>query len=76
MRCPIRSCVRSAAGLAPRIGIAWKPKPSTTVRAGYSINYSNSTYASIAAQLAAQPPFASSEQVLDTLATPVPLERF
>jgi outer membrane receptor protein involved in Fe transport len=62
------------AGLAPRIGIAWKPKPSTTVRTGYGINYSNSTYASIAQQLAAQPPFATTDQVLSKLASPVPLE--
>jgi hypothetical protein len=62
------------AGVAPRVAIAWKAKPSLTVRTGYGINYSNSTYASIAAQLAAQPPFATSEQVLSKVATPVPLE--
>jgi hypothetical protein len=61
-------------GFAPRLALAWKPKPTTTVRTGYSINYSNSTYASIASQLAAQPPFAASQQVLTTLAAPVPLE--
>src|SRR5581483_8276287 len=61
-------------GFAPRIGIAWKPDASTIVRAGYGINYSSSVYQSIAIQLAAQPPFASTDTVLATRAAPVNLE--
>jgi hypothetical protein len=46
---------------APRIGVAWKPFGSkTVVRAGYGINYNLGQYASIAQNLAAQPPFAVS----------------
>ncbi len=62
------------AGLAPRIGIAWKPQPSTTVRTGYGINYSSGVYQTIAQQLAGQPPFAVTDQVLATALAPVRLE--
>jgi len=61
-------------GLAPRVGIAWKPKPSTTVRSGYGINYSSGVYQSIAQQLAGQPPFAVTDQVFGTLLSPARLE--
>jgi hypothetical protein len=47
---------------APRIGIAWRPKPKvfreTVVRAGYGVNYNTTQYSSFAKQLAFQPPFA------------------
>ena len=32
------------AGFAPRVGIAWRPKPGTVVRTGYGINYNSSVY--------------------------------
>jgi hypothetical protein len=63
------------AGLAPRIGIAWRPRSSTIVRTGYGINYSNSVYQSIAQQLATQPPFAVANTLtLTPGSSPVPLE--
>ncbi|MCX6629767.1 MAG: TonB-dependent receptor, partial [Candidatus Solibacter sp.] len=55
------SIVRSSPrNLSPRLGIAWRPFPkrNTLIRAGYSIFYSGSSYAQIANQMAAQPPFA------------------
>nr|ADC36062.1 hypothetical protein [uncultured bacterium 213] len=61
-------------GFAPRIGIAWKPQPATTVRTGYGINYSSGVYQSIAQQLAGQPPFAVTNTVLATAASPATLE--
>ena len=59
---------------APRVGVAWKATPTTTVRTGYGINYSASVYQSIAQQLANQPPFDVTTTVLSTLATPVPIQ--
>ena len=61
-------------GLAPRVGIAWRPKQGTVVRAGYGINYNSSVYQSIAQQLAGQPPFAISNTVLTAPATPLPIQ--
>lgn len=63
---------------APRLGIAWKPKPKTVVRAGYGINYNLAQYGSIIQNLAFQPPFAvaatnaSSRSNLLTLASGFP----
>jgi hypothetical protein len=69
------SIVRPDRGaFAPRVGVAWKASPTTTVRTGYGINYSASVYQSIAQQLANQPPYAVANTVLSTLATPAPLE--
>ena len=62
------------AGFAPRVGIAWKPQQATTVRTGYGINYNASVYQSIAQQLAAQPPFVTTNTVLATASTPTPIE--
>jgi hypothetical protein len=59
--------------LAPRIGVAWRVRPRTTVRTGYSIHYSAPTYASIAQRLAAQPPFAVSDTRLGTASAPLSL---
>src|SRR5262245_14539917 len=39
---------------APRVGIAWRARPGTTVRAGYGINYNLGAYGTIAQKLAAQ----------------------
>jgi len=69
------SIVRPDRGaFAPRVGLAWKANPTTTVRTGYGINYSASVYQSIAQQLANQPPFAVTNTVLSTASSPVPLE--
>ncbi len=62
------------AGFAPRVGIAWRPKPGTVVRTGYGINYNSSVYQSIAQQLAGQPPFAVTSTVLGTPGTLLPIE--
>jgi len=61
-------------GFAPRVGIAWRAKQGTIVRAGYGINYSAGVYQTIAQQLAGQPPFAVTDTVLSTRGQPVPLE--
>jgi hypothetical protein len=61
-------------GVAPRVGVAWRARTGTIVRAGYGINYNASVYQTIAQQLAAQPPFAVTNTVLATRAQPVPLE--
>jgi len=47
--------------LAPRVGFAWKPLRDTVIRGGYGINYNTGAYASIAQQLAFQPPFSTAE---------------
>src|SRR5439155_14899378 len=60
-------------GFAPRVGIAWRPKPGTVVRAGYGVNYNPSAYQTIAQQLAGQPPFAVTNTVLGSSAA-LPLE--
>ena len=59
--------------LAPRIGIAWRARPSTVVRAGYGINYSSEAYRTVVQRLAAQPPFATSATSLGTALIAVPL---
>jgi hypothetical protein len=43
---------------APRLGVAWKPRQKTVVRAGYGINYNIGQYGQMATQLGFQPPFA------------------
>jgi hypothetical protein len=60
-------------GFAPRLGAAWRPKQGWVVRGGYSINYNSSNYATIAQQLAGQPPFATANTVLATAGVPIPL---
>jgi outer membrane receptor protein involved in Fe transport len=59
--------------VAPRVGLAWKPRASTTVRAGYGVQYNLGAYAPIAQNLAAQPPFAVSETSLGSRATQLSL---
>jgi hypothetical protein len=59
--------------VAPRIGIAWRARPGTVVRAGYGINYSSDAYRTIVQRLAAQPPFATSATSLGTALVAVPL---
>ena len=44
--------------LGPRLGFAYRLKPNTILRGGYSITYNSGSYASIARELAGQPPFA------------------
>jgi hypothetical protein len=59
--------------LAPRVGIAWRPAPRTTVRGGYGINYASVPYLSFAQRMTSQPPFAVTDTVLGTVSSPIPL---
>jgi len=45
-------------GIQPRIGIAWRPLPASSmiIRAGYGIYYNTSVYTTIAQMMAQQPP--------------------
>ncbi len=61
---------------SPRIGIAWKPwakRPQMTVRVGYGIYYNGSVWASFAAKLASQPPFAISNTITTSTLNPINL---
>jgi trimeric autotransporter adhesin len=57
--------------IAPRIGIAWRPKPNHMVRGGYSINYASVPYLSVAQRLASQPPYAVTDTRLGSIAAPL-----
>jgi len=59
--------------IAPRVGIAWRPGRGSVLRAGYGINYNAGSYAAIARQLAAQPPFAVTNTSIGTRAAPLSL---
>jgi hypothetical protein len=61
---------------SPRFGLAWRPfaKRNMLIRTGYSIFYSGSSYAQIASQMAAQPPFATSALLTTSIATPLSME--
>jgi hypothetical protein len=61
---------------SPRFGLAWRPFPKRNmlIRAGYSIFYSGSSYAQIASQMAAQPPFATSASLTTSTANPLTLQ--
>lgn len=62
-------------GIAPRIGMAWRPVPgsSLVVRAGYGIYYDTSVYQAIALQMAQQPPLSKTLSVQNTAANPLTL---
>ena len=59
--------------VAPRIGIAWRANRATVVRTGYGVSFNSGSYASIARQLTAQPPFAVTNTTLGARATPLSL---
>ena len=52
-----------ANNLGPRLAFAYRVRPDTILRGGYSITYNSGSYASIARQLAGQPPFADTETI-------------
>jgi trimeric autotransporter adhesin len=62
-------------GFEPRIGIAWRPIPASSlvVRAGYGMNYNTSVYQSIAMQMAQQAPLSTSLSVQNSPAHPLTL---
>jgi len=61
---------------SPRFGFAWRPwqKDSLVIRTGYSIFYSGSPYATIASQMASQPPFANTASLSTSLTNPLTIE--
>ena len=64
---------RDANNLGPRLGFAYRLRPQTIVRGGYSITYNSGSYASIARELVGQPPFAETETITGTTDTPLTL---
>ncbi|MDQ3486372.1 MAG: TonB-dependent receptor [Acidobacteriota bacterium] len=60
--------------LAPRVGFAWRAAPGTVVRGGYGISFNAGSYASIARQMVAQPPFAVTDTQLGTATDPLTLQ--
>ena len=62
-------------GFEPRIGIAWRPIPASSlvVRAGYGIYYNTSVYQTIAQQMAQQSPLSTSLSVQNSPANPLTL---
>jgi hypothetical protein len=62
-------------GFQPRLGIAWRPVPgsSLVVRAGYGVYRNTNVYQSIATQLAQQPPLSTSFSIGHSAATPLTL---
>lgn len=57
--------------LGPRLGVAWRMTPRTIVRGGYGMGFNNGSYASIARQLVAQPPFAVASTSIGSLESPL-----
>ncbi len=60
--------------LAPRVGFAWRAAPGLVVRGGYGMSFNAGSYASIARQMVAQPPFAVADTQIGTVADPLRLE--
>lgn len=62
-------------GFEPRIGIAWRPLPASSlvIRAGYGVNYDTSVYQTIATQMAQQFPLSKSLSVQNSPASPLTL---
>jgi hypothetical protein len=62
-------------GIQPRLGIAWRPIPgsSLVIRAGYGIYRNTNVYQSIATVLAQQPPLSTTFDVASTPQNPLTL---
>ena len=62
-------------GLQPRIAVAWRPLPgsSVVVRAGYGIYRNTNVYQSIAALMAQQPPLSQTLSIANSRANPLTL---
>jgi trimeric autotransporter adhesin len=61
--------------LEPRVGIAWRPLPASSlvIRAGYGVTYDTSVYQTIATQMAQQYPLSKSLSVQNSPASPLTL---
>ncbi len=59
--------------VAPRVGAAWRMAARTTLRAGYGVSFNTDQYASLARQLAAQPPYSVANTALGTVTDPLAL---
>lgn len=59
--------------LAPRVGVAWRASQRTIVRGGFGTSFNNGSYAAIARQLIAQPPFAVTNTSIGSLTDPLAL---
>jgi hypothetical protein len=62
-------------GIAPRVGVAWRPHAGTVVRGGYGINYNSSVYQYIAQQLAAQCECATINTLIGSAGTLVTIDQ-
>jgi hypothetical protein len=62
-------------GIQPRIGVAWRPVPgsSLVVRGGYGIYRNTNVYEPIALLLAQQPPLSKTASLENSVATPLTL---
>jgi hypothetical protein len=63
-----------ANNIAPRAGLAWRVRPGLVVRGGYGISYNAGSYAAIARQMIAQPPFAVTDTEIGTSSTPLTIQ--
>ncbi len=57
--------------LAPRVGVAWRAAQGTVVRGGYGVSFNSGSYATLARQMASQPPFAVTNTSLGTSTDPL-----
>lgn len=59
--------------ISPRVGLAYRFKDRTVLRAGYGITYNSTAYAQIASQMANQPPFSIAETNIFSSTLPLSL---
>jgi len=57
--------------IAPRVGFAWRMHRGTILRGGYGISFNSGSYAGIARQLAVQPPFSTTGNILGSVVDPL-----
>jgi trimeric autotransporter adhesin len=62
----------------PRIGLAWRPIPASSlvIRAGYGVYYNTSVYQTIASQMAQEAPLSNSSILSGTVANPLSITTF
>lgn len=57
--------------VAPRVGLAWRLAPRTTLRGGYGVSFNTGSYSGLARQLASQPPFAVTNTAIGSPTLPL-----